>query len=442
MSPPRFQSEVADASPLAEPLQFHFCGNTANNRFLKSAITERMATWHPTNLEKRGVPTKELVNVYKRWGEGGFGIMITGNIMIEPDHLEAQGNLIIPRSASFSGDRFEAYQTLALASRQSGTLFLAQLSHPGRQTYSCQRYPARGGIPRRYLGKPQAMEQEDIDRVIEGFAHAAEYSYKAGFDGVQLHAAHGYLLAQFLAHTTNKRTDAYGGSLANRARLIFEISNAIRSRVPKKFMLGIKLNSVEFQEGGFSTEECRALCGDLEKHGFDFIELSGGTYQAIAFQHRPDVRESTKKREAFFLEFADMIVPGVKKTRVYITGGLRTVYGMVQALKTVDGVGIARPVCHEFDLPGKMLTGEAQGGLAYLLDERDYMLTDVAAGTQVRLVGDDKSPLDMTQEKHIDIFNKSMETWIGKLMADKDGSGSGWVKIESSEVELQPYGTA
>jgi 2,4-dienoyl-CoA reductase-like NADH-dependent reductase (Old Yellow Enzyme family) len=190
----------------------------------------------------------------------------------------------------------------------------------------------------------------------------------------------GYLLAQFLSQTTNKRTDEYGGSLSNRARLIYQISDAIRARVPdRSFIVGIKVNSVEFQEGGFSPEDCRTLCAELEQHGFDFVELSGGTYQENGFVHK---RESTKKREAFFLDFADSIVKELNKTKAYVTGGLRTVKGMVGALETVDGVGLARPVAHDFILPARILRGEVQSAIDTLLDEDDFGATNVAAGTQ------------------------------------------------------------
>lgn len=115
----------------------------------------------------------------------------------------------------------------------------------------------------------------------------------------QLHGAHGYLLAQFLSKTTNKRTDQYGGSLENRARIILEIAQSIRKKLPAAssgFVLGIKINSKEFQEEGFSEDEAKELCQLLEQHEFDFVELSGGTYESLAFAHK---RESTKKREAF-----------------------------------------------------------------------------------------------------------------------------------------------
>lgn len=224
--------------------------------------------------------------------------------------------------------------------------------------------------------------------------------------------------------------------MLNRARLIFEIADAIRSRIPDStFILGIKINSVEFQDGGFSTEDCRLLCLELEKHSFDFIELSGGTYEALAFSHK---RESSKKREAFFLDFADMIVPELTKTKAIVTGGLRTVGAMVKALNIVQGIGLGRPSCHEFDLPKQILENKIQGAIDSLLDEENYVITDVAAGAQVRLVGQDKAPIDMTKNENFEAFMKSMEKWVKENSEDKDGLISGWADIVGAE--LRPYG--
>ncbi|KLU93055.1 hypothetical protein MAPG_11994, partial [Magnaporthiopsis poae ATCC 64411] len=323
----RVESEKVDPSPLGQPLKFEFSGKTAKNRFLKAAMTERLSTWDPKDLSKRGVPTPELANLYRRWGEGGYGVILSGNFMIALDQLEGAGNAIIPPDAPFSGERFEATKEVAVQAKKHGSLFIAQVSHPGRQV-STAINPApispsdvqlEGVQMGMTFGKPRPMEKKDFDEVIAGFAHAAEYLYKAGYDGIQLHGAHGYLLAQFLAPTTNKRTDQYGGSLENRSRIIFEIAAAIRERVPdKSFSLSIKLNSVEFQDGGFPPEDCKALCAALDKHGFDFVELSGGTYEEMGFKHH---RESSKKREAFFLDFADAIAPELTKTKCYVTGG-------------------------------------------------------------------------------------------------------------------------
>jgi 2,4-dienoyl-CoA reductase-like NADH-dependent reductase (Old Yellow Enzyme family) len=135
------------------------------------------------------------------------------------------------------------------------------------------------------FAKPRAATKADIAGVINRFAHAAEYLDKVGFDGIQFHGAHGYLIAQFLSNTTNKRTDEYGGSLENRMRFIIEIVTECQKRVKPSFIFGIKINSVEFQEGGFSPEEARALCQALELDRFDYVELSGGTYESFAFEN-------------------------------------------------------------------------------------------------------------------------------------------------------------
>ncbi|KAK7917508.1 hypothetical protein PG985_011116 [Apiospora marii] len=443
---PRIQSDKVDVSPLAQPLHFEFSGKTAPNRFLKGAMTERLSTWDPQDKPKRGVPTDKLVNVYRRWGEGGHGVILTGNVMIAYDQLEAAGNPIIPADAPFEGERFEKFKEMATAGKKHGSLIVAQLSHPGRQVtdainpnpISASDVQLEGNVMGMTFAKPRAMEKKDFEEVVGGFAHAAEYLYKAGYDGIELHGAHGYLLAQFLAPSTNKRTDQYGGPLLNRARLIFEIADAIRARVPDKgFGLSIKLNSVEFQEGGFSTEDCQQLCVELEKHQFDFVELSGGTYQSLAFAHK---RESTKKREAFFLDFADQIVPQLKKTKAYVTGGLRSASAMVEALNSVHGIGLARPVTHEFDLPNKILSGQATGSLDTKLDEQDFGITNVAAGTQMRLVGNDKAPLDFTNDEHLAAFQSSMQQWGKEMGENKDGAKYGYVDILGTKLE--PYGTA
>ncbi|KAM0254420.1 hypothetical protein ACHAQJ_006824 [Trichoderma viride] len=436
MATKRHSAEKVDPAPLAQPLTFEFSGKTAKNRFLKSAMSERLASWDEEDLTKRGIPSDELVNVYRRWGEGGYGAILLGNTMIEYDQLENTGNLIIPSDAPFSGERFDKFTELASAAKKNGSLVYPQLSHPGRQVRTEVQpnpisasdvqlvNPAFGNF-----SKPRPMEAADFEKVVNGFAHAAEYSYKAGFDGVELHGAHGYLLAQFLAPSTNKRTDRYGGSLLNRASLIFEITRAIRARVPdKSFSLGIKLNSVEFQQGGFTPEDCRDLCVELEKHSFDWIELSGGTYEELAFSHK---KESTKKREAFFIEFADLIIPHLKKTKAYITGGLRTTAGMVKALDSVHGIGLARPIAAEPALPQQILDGVVDGAIQPLLDDANTGMGIVVATTQMKLVGYDREPLDLSREDHDKVILEVSSKWTGP---------SGPPTIEG--FEFQPYGTA
>ncbi|KAG4422230.1 hypothetical protein IFR04_004610 [Cadophora malorum] len=441
MAPQRYSSDSSDATALGKPLKFEFSGREAKNRFLKAAMTERISSWDPKDFKARGIPSKNLINVYKRWGEGGYGNILTGNIMIEYDQLEAMGNPIIPRDAEFSGPRFEAFKELATASKAHGSLIVGQVSHPGRQVENrIQKNPIsasdkqlEGNVMGMEFAKPHQASQEEIDRVIEGFAHAAEFLEKAGYDGIELHGAHGYLLAQFLSQSTNQRTDKYGGSLENRLRLILEITDAIRKRVSKSFIVGIKINSVEFQDKGFSPEEAKDLCQALEKAKFDFIELSGGTYESLAFGHK---RESTKKRESFFIEFAEEIVKPLTKTKTYVTGGLKTVGAMVKALDTVDGVGIARPACQEPHLPKDILEGKVTGAIQLKLDDNNFGLTNVAAGTQIRQVGKDQEPIDLSVQENVDAFNKDMEAWGKKLGSDKEMKEYGYIDLSGP---AKPY---
>ena len=124
--------EDISPDPLGQPLRFHFSDKTAKNRFLKATMTERLSSWEPHNLEVRGIPSQNLINVYKRWGEGGPGLILTGNIMLELDQLEAAGNPVVPRGCPLSGDRFEAFKEMAKVTKAHGSLIVGQISHPGR----------------------------------------------------------------------------------------------------------------------------------------------------------------------------------------------------------------------------------------------------------------------------------------------------------------------
>lgn len=202
-------------------------------------------------------------------------------------------------------------------------------------------------------------------------------------------------------------------------------------------MLGIKINSVEFQNEGFETEECKQLCASLEANSFDFVELSGGTYEELAFVHK---RDSTKKREAFFLDFAETIVPALTKTKTYITGGFKTVGAMVNALNTVDGVGLARPVCQEPRICADILSGKIKGAIKQRLDENDFGLTNVAAGSQIRMIGRDQEPIDLSKEESEQAFMKDMGHWSDLMAHDTGMYSFGYIDIES--IKPNPYGVA
>ncbi|KAE8149082.1 hypothetical protein BDV25DRAFT_130644 [Aspergillus avenaceus] len=412
-------------TPLGESLHFPFSQRTVSNRFYKGAMSERLASWSPTDLKARGVPSDELINLYKRWGESGYGMISTGNVMIAYDQLEAPGNPIIDLENPFHGGRFDAFARMAAASKKHGSLVVAQVSHPGRQVdervqpnpVSASDVQLHADAMKMKFAKPHAATKDEIQDLIKRWTHAAVYLQKAGFDGIQLHGAHGYLLAQFLSQTTNKRSDEYGGSLENRARLIVEVARSIRQELPSSsgFILGIKVNSVEFQAEGFTPEESQQLCQILEQCEFDFVELSGGTYEANAFAR---IRESTKSREAFFLEFASMITPVLKKTKSYVTGGLRTAAGMVEALNSVDGVGLARPTTQEFRLPRDILEGRVTGVLAQKYDQQNFALTGGAAGVHMKQAGKDEEPIDLSDEKNVEVFVKHLGEWAQRMQED------------------------
>lgn len=432
MALPRYDSQAVDKTALSKPLRFEFANRLAPNRFLKAAMTERLSSWDPDKLEARGIPSKSIHTLYKRWGEGVIGTITTGNIMLEYDQIATAGDLVVPRDAPFHGDRFEAFSELARVGQLRGSLMIGQLNHPGRQVdQRIQANPISASNlhqERTPLGfvaaEPRAATADDIDSVVDAFAHAAEYLERAGFDGVELLGGHGYLLAQFLSSSTNLRTDRYGGSITNRARLITEIAQAIRARTKPSFVLGIKLNSVEFQSSGLQLEEAKILCTLLEANRFDFVELSGGTLED--FGHK---RESTKQREGFFMEFADLIAPMLTKTKVFVTGGFKTVGGMVKALERVDGVGIARPFAQEPWLARDLLAGSIKGAIKQRPDENNYGLTNVIAGSQIGRIGAGLDPIIMSEEENEKAFASAMEIWMEEASNDTRMSSYGYVKI-------------
>jgi 2,4-dienoyl-CoA reductase-like NADH-dependent reductase (Old Yellow Enzyme family) len=295
-----------------------------------------------------------------------------------------------------------------------------------------------------FYAKPRAATKADIDHVVAGFVHAAEYLAAAGFDGMQLHAAHGYLLAQFLSRSMNRRTDDYGGSLRNRMRIIVDIGNGIRTSklIPKGFMLGIKLNSVEFQDEGMTAEEAREICAALDTEvGFDYIELSGGTWANFGTTMTWE-RESTRRRESFFLEFADLIVPALgptpRRTKVYITGGLRSAAAMVDALDVVDGVGLARPAAQEPRLANDILTGLVSSAIRPIKELEDVPMGVPLAATQLGQIAMGQEPLDASDEKESKAYLGDHKIWYDAMMAGVDNlQFGGYVKLSTPQ---RPYG--
>ena len=273
------------------------------------------------------------------------------------------------------------------------------------------------------FGKPHAASKAEIDALVEGFAHAAEYLEKAGFDGIQLHGAHGYIISQFLSRRTNKRTDEYGTqTVENRLRFITDIARAIRKRVSPSFIVGSKLNSVEFQDEGVSPEEAREVCVRLEREGFDFVELSGGNYENFGLKWE---KESTKVREAFFLKWAKIISDGLaddSKLKLYLVGSLRAVQSMVEALSIGDGVSFARPAAAEPDLPLKVLQHHVTGTIKPIEGHDriggNFVIELARTKAQFAQIALGYEPVDFSDEAAMRRFAEDIDKWWENVVAD------------------------
>ena len=349
-------------SLLAQPLTLP-CGATVANRLSKAALTEGLAT-------ADGVPTAELNRLYGIWSDGGAGILLSGNIQVDRDHLERPGNVVIDREPDEV--MRAALASWAQAATRNGNHFWAQISHAGRQTQKIVNKTPKApsavklGLPGGQFGQPVAMTEEEIVEVIRRFGLCAVAVKEAGFTGVQVHAAHGYLLSQFLSPRSNQRTDQYGGTLANRARALLDAVAAVRKAVGAKFPVSVKLNSADFQKGGFAFEDSLKVVQWLEQAGVDLIEISGGTYeqpkllglQGMEEEEQQQVAKSTQLREAYFVDFAKAMQEKVN-VPLMVTGGFRQRLVMEQALQTgsADIIGLGRPLCVMTDAPKQLFEG-------------------------------------------------------------------------------------
>jgi 2,4-dienoyl-CoA reductase-like NADH-dependent reductase (Old Yellow Enzyme family) len=342
------------------------CGAQIPNRLCKAAMTEGLAS-------PQGEPTEALERLYGIWSDGGAGLLLSGNVQIDGDHLERPGNVIIDREPSEAMQR--ALARWAAAGTRSGNHFWAQISHAGRQ---CQKIvnpqpkapsAVKLGLPGGQFGEPQPMTEEDIEAVITGFARCAKVVIDAGFTGVQLHAAHGYLLSQFLSPRSNQRQDQWGGSLENRARLLLASVSRVRAAVGPSIPISVKLNSADFQRGGFDFDESLQVAKWLERASVDLIEISGGTYEQPRLLNldgmepveEQSVAASTRAREAYFVDFAEAMHKEVS-IPLMVTGGLRRLDAMNLALESgaADMIGIGRPMCVMTDAPAQLLAGVSE----------------------------------------------------------------------------------
>jgi len=344
------------------------CGQVVKNRVCKAAMTERIAKGN--NLAHQG-----HANLYDRWADGDMGILLTGNVQVDRQNLEGPANVVIDQNNY--KDQYDSLRAWSAAGTKNNTQLWMQISHAGRQTpgeiNSSPLAPSNIGlkIPGKNYGSPMPMTEEDILDVIDRFVFTAKIARETGFTGVQFHSAHGYLLSEFLSPDINNRSDAWGGSIENRARIHLEIINKCRKEVGEDFPISVKLNSTDFQKGGLTANESIQVAKMLENAGVDIIEISGGTYEqpkligiddlTINPKRSEQRKESTIAREAYFLEYAQDIRKAVSLP-LMVTGGFRTREGIEDALQSdvCQIVGIGRPLCADPYCVKKMIAGELE----------------------------------------------------------------------------------
>ncbi len=322
-------------------------GLTLKNRIAKAAMEENMA-------EFGQIPGKALINLYSRWAEGEPGLIITGNVMVAPDAMTGPGGVYLGKNTLSDPEVAQRFSDWAEAGKSGGSLLFMQISHPGRQVYASMKTDivspsatkvSLPGPASKMFTEARALSSDEVQDMIIRFADTAEAAKACGFDGVEIHSAHGYLVNQFLSPLTNLREDEWGGSLENRARFLLEIVRAVKARVGEGFGISVKLNSADFQRGGFDVADAKQVVSWLSKENIDFVEISGGNYESAAMMGMPTDGElsSTLSRELYFIDFAKDISE-VATMPLMVTGGVTKKATAEAALEdgAVDIIGIAR----------------------------------------------------------------------------------------------------
>ena len=331
-------------------------GSVLKNRIAKSAMSENFGT-------RNHAPSKDLINAYKVWAKGNPGLLITGNVMVDSMALGEARNVVVEDYKDF-----ESLKKWARSVEGTGVHLWPQINHPGRQAFAAINRKTVGpsaislslGSASKIFKMPIALSDEEIWDIIKRFGNTARIMKEAGFTGCQIHGAHGYLVSQFLSPNSNIRTDQWGGSLSNRARFVLEVYREIRRQVGSDYPIAIKINSADFQRGGFTEEESMEVIRFLSNEGIDLIEISGGTYERPAMI-QGDRKKSTISREAYFLEYIEKARKLIK-TPLLLTGGFRSVSVIEKALEdgNLDVVGLARPFCLYPNLANQIFDGSVE----------------------------------------------------------------------------------
>lgn len=339
-------------NPLAQPITLP-CGLEIKNRFFKSAMSENMGSVDHN-------PNKKLTKLYETWAKGGAGILVTGNVMVDRLHLGEPKNVVMDDKSDLS-----FFKDWANSVSGSDSKIFMQLNHPGRQSPALLNKntvaPSAIAFDKKLQAmfkSPRALTTKEVYEIVDKFVRAASLAKEAGFDGVQIHGAHGYLVSQFLSPLTNQRDDEWGGDFEKRFRFVREIYLGMRKACGADFPIAIKMNSADFQKGGFTFEDSLKTAKMLAELGIDLIEVSGGSYEKPSMMG-VTMRESTRKREAYFAEFTQELKQKIPHTPLVLTGGFLTSEGMKEALESsaCDMVGVARSLAIDPFYPKEVLAG-------------------------------------------------------------------------------------
>lgn len=341
-------------------------GAVIPNRIAKAAMAESLAG--PGQL-----PDDRLAGMDKTFAAGEIGLLITGNVMVDPLALGDPGDIVLTKDTDLA-----PFKVWTKAARSKGAHFWMQINHPGRQTMAALGQPGWApsevamdlGKNSKLFASPKALNDAQIRQIIQKFAETAQQAEAAGFTGVEIHAAHGYLISQFLSPLTNLRTDQWGGSLENRARLLLEVVQAVRAVVSKEFCVAVKLNSADFQRGGFAASDALEVVKMLNNYAVDLVELSGGSYESPAMQG--EVKDGkTLAREAYFLEFARDIAK-IAHMPIMTTGGIRRREVAEDVLaQGVSMVGMATALAMDPTLPLAWRHNKRKDGLFPVVTFKD-----------------------------------------------------------------------
>lgn len=355
------------------------CGVTVRNRLVKAAMEENMSS-------QGNLPGSALYTLYRYWAHGNLGMVITGNVMVDKQAMTGPGGVALEKHTPLA-----SFERWAKIIKSNGALAVMQINHPGRQVFKNMQgkaiapsaVPLDMGKHSKLFAQPREMTCEDIHDVCRRFVETAKQAEKAGFDGIEIHAAHGYLLTQFLSPLTNQRQDEWGGSIINRARLLINIVSQIRAVCAKGFIVMVKLNSADFQKNGFSFDDACDVVNRLEALGVDVIELSGGSYEAPAMQGQTR-DDTTLAREAYFLEFAHTLE---NKTDIPLmtTGGIKRAAVAERVIEQgCELVGLASALAITPDLAKKWQQEWSYSGIIPHCGWRDKSLASLANMAMVR----------------------------------------------------------